>query len=111
MICQLWDKSPALDLGIPHVDESIFFTWGGRVYFSVNARGDTLEMHVAAKGKNKLYLRQAADQVCQYLFMTYPWCKKVAANVNKRSVKNLCLKCGFVKLIELDDCEVMVRWA
>lgn len=111
MICQLWDKSKALELNIPHVDESLFYSWKGKVFFSANARGDTLECHIAARGRNKLYLRQAINQFCQYMFMSYPWCKKIAANVNKNSVKNLCLKCGFVKLIDFDDCEVLVKWA
>ena len=111
MISFMIDKSEALKLNIPRTDKSIFYTWKGKVFFSANARGDTLECHIAAKGKNKLFLRQAINQFCQYMFMTFAWCKKITANVKMKSVKNLCEKCGFIKLADIDNCEVMALWA
>lgn len=111
MICQLWDNSEPLKLNIPHADTSAFYSWKGKVFFSATMRGDTLDCHVAAKGRNKLLLREAINQFCQYVFFTYAWCKKIAACVKMKSVKNLCLKCGFVKIADINKHEVLVRWA
>jgi len=111
MICQLWDHSKPISMGIPHTDRSAFYSWKGKVFFSATMRGDTLDCHVAAKGRNKLLLREAINQFCQYMFLTYSQCNKIAACVKMKSVRNLCLKCGFVKIADINDSEVLVRWA
>lgn len=106
------DPQKAIDLNIPYVKEvSLFFTYNDTVYFSVSARGDTLEAHIAATKEGKKALRTAVNEFCEYMFKTYPRYKKISANVKMKSVKNLCLKCGFELLTKIDDCEVFVKWA
>jgi len=105
MICQLWSK-PEID--IPHDETHIFFSWKGCVFFSATRRGDALDCHVAAKGKNKLLLREAIGHFCRYAMFTYPWCSKVSACVKLKSVENLCLKCGFTEVGMIGECKVMI---
>ena len=108
MICHLWERP---QIGIPCDDDHLFFSWKGKVFFSATRRGGFLDCHVAAKGVNKLLLREAINQFCQFAFSTYAWCKAVTACVKLKSVKNLCLNCGFVKVMDLNECEVMMKWA
>lgn len=101
-----------VSLNIPYVkDCSLFYTYNDDVYFSVSGRGDTLEAHIAATKKGKRSLRVAVNEFCDYMFKKYPSYNKIAANVKMKSVKNLCLKCGFEKLTEIQGCEVYVKWA
>lgn len=109
---KLCSSNEPLKLGIPYINNvSLFFTYSNEVYFSASARGDTLEAHIAATKEGKKIIRSAVNEFCEYIFKEYPQYKKIAANVKLKSVRNLCLKCGFEKLADIQDCEVFVRWA
>lgn len=100
----------AADMGIPYDRNHMFYSWNDKVYFTATMRGDTLDAHLAAKGKNKRFLRAAIHDFCLYAFKNYKWCKKIAACVKLKSVKNLVIKCGFTSIAEFDDCEVFAIW-
>lgn len=103
--------SDAVDIGIPYDKDHMFYSWNDKVYFTATMRGDTLDTHIAAKGKNKRFLRIAIRDFCMYAFDKYKWCTKIAACVKLKSVKNLLIKCGFTSLAIIDECEVFAIWA
>ena len=102
-------KNPKI--GIPHDDKHIFFSFDGLVFFSATMRGDTMDCHIGAQGRNKRFLRVAVNQFCEFIFTNYAWCRKIAACVKLESVKNLCLNCGFVKIGDYKNYEVFAKWA
>lgn len=107
MISFMIDPTPALELDIPHADRCWYYTWKGKVFFSMNARGENLEIHIAAKGRNKLYLREAAFFFLRYLESTFPRYKAINAIVTSKSVANLCKKCGLKLTRHIENiCEV-----
>ena len=110
MICQLWDNSKAIELNIPHDDKHSFYSWKGCVYFSAVRQGNTFNCHIAANKSGKRHLRQAVRQFCQYMFSSHWWCKYISANVSlkNKSVANLVVKCGFVKILTLPNSEVYI---
>lgn len=111
MIVRLTDPSVPISLGIPHDNNHIFFSWDGLVFFSATQRGDAMECHLSSTRTGKRWLRVAVNQFCEYVFSTYTWCGKITACVKIKSVKNLCLNCGFEKFFDYEDSEVFVRWA
>lgn len=71
------------------------------VYFLITRRGDAIEIHVGAKGRDgKLLIREAASAVIDWIPQKYEWCKMIIATVSVKSVYNLCIKIGFSDLGE-----------
>lgn len=66
------------------------------VYFRLSRRGDAMEIHVMAKGREgKLSVRQSCDRVIEWVKDNYSWCECLIATVSKWSVYNLCVNLGF----------------
>ena len=68
----------------------------GEVYFLLSERGNSLEVHIGAVGKNgKRCLVEAGklwlEQVPQY----FEWAEMLLAPIKLRSVYNYCKKMGF----------------
>lgn len=98
MITQMFDPTPALELGIPHSEFSLFYMYqreGKIVYVSITQMGDSLICHIAAERKGKQILRIAIKQLAQYLFMTFPAIKQLISHSYMKSMKNMTRKCGF----------------
>lgn len=100
MICQMWDKTRAIECGVYTDDSHVIFSWCGNVFFSCVRRGNAMEIHIAATRKGKPMLRQAVNAICQYIKMTYLWCEVIIGNIKNslRSVQNLAIKCGFEQI-------------
>lgn len=110
MITQLYDKDSiekAISTNIPYTKSSIFFKWeqeGAIMYSAVNQRGDVLECHVSAiDRKSKVKLRTAINQMCQFLFMTFPCANRIVSYSFKNSMKNMAKRCGFKLVATVDD--------
>lgn len=102
MITQMWDPTPAMELGIPHNDLSLFYMYqseGKIAYISITQMGDSLVCHVAADRKGKRILRTAIKQCAQYFFMTYPHIKQLVSHSYMKSMKNMTRKCGFEHIL------------
>jgi len=96
-------------LGLIKSEKCRVYEWsdnGEKVYFAAARKGNALMIHLAAEKRNWLRLRDALNEFCQKMFFVYDWCKMIIAQVGKRSVINLALKCGFhiaaQKEVELD---------
>jgi hypothetical protein len=103
-------KKPS-NINLTGDDNYLYFTFDGIVFFSATKRLDTMDCHVGAIGRNKRFLRIAINEFCEYIFNRYVWCNKISACVKLKSVKNLCMNCGFEKIADIDGYEVMVKWA
>jgi hypothetical protein len=99
------------NIGILHDDNHIFFSFDGLVFFSATMKGNAMDCHIGAVGRNKRLLRVAVNQFCEYIFARYSWCDKITACVTMKSVKNLVKKCGFERFFKINDKEVFVLWA
>jgi len=68
----------------------------GDVFYLVSRRGDALECHIAATGRDgRLNMRYAADDFIKFAPRVYPWVKMLIAPVKMASVANYCRKIGF----------------
>ena len=83
------------NIGIPNDSNHIFFSFD----------------HIGAVGRNKRFLRVAINQFCEFIFNEYRWCDRITACVTMQSVKNLILKCGFVRFFNINEKEVFIKWA
>lgn len=84
--------------GLYATDNHILLEWSDgerQVYFSAAQQGQAMTVHIAAKGKNKLALREAVEDFIDYIFTNYTWCDVVIGAITKPSVVNLANKCGF----------------
>ncbi|MAF43427.1 MAG: hypothetical protein CMI54_04560 [Parcubacteria group bacterium] len=73
---------------VKHNDHNVFFT--------VTQKGEAIEAHVCAKGREgRRALRDACVDFLLWVKIACPWCKMVIATVIPRSVYNLCKKIGF----------------
>lgn len=65
------------------------------VYVSFSKRGKAIIAHIAARRKNRKYLRKAVNDICNAFFLLYDWCQIVIGVIDKQSVLNLVYNCGF----------------
>ena len=66
------------------------------VYYMITQRGDAIEIHVGADGREgKKALREACKAVIEWVKDNYKWCDMLIAPVSIKSVYNLCKKLGF----------------
>jgi len=66
------------------------------VYFLLSQRGEALEVHIAADGREgKKAMRTVGAEFLKYIDIAYPWCKMLIAPVTVKSVYNFCIKMGF----------------
>ena len=85
----------------------------GDVFFLVSQRGDALECHIAAIGRDsKRHMRHAAEDFIKFAPRVYPWVKMLIAPVKMASVANYCRKIGFKNcgLHELSDYGMTNVW-
>tara|TARA_R110002012_G_scaffold282145_2_gene471797 strand:+ start:300 stop:656 length:357 start_codon:yes stop_codon:yes gene_type:complete len=69
------------------------------VYFMITKRGQSIEIHIGAKGRDgKRQIRAAGMAIIEYIRQKYTWCKMIIATVALKSVYNLCVKLGFKDL-------------
>ena len=98
MIYDAIDLDEPKRLGLVKSEKCRVYEWsdnGQKVYFSASRKGSALLIHLAAEKRNWLRLRDALNEFCDKMFFVYDWCKMIMAQVEKRSVINLALKCGF----------------
>lgn len=89
-----------------------YFLYKDSVYMACSRRGDEGAMiHIAAKGKAKLLIRDAVQDFVKMLFDT-DWCRMVIATIKKtrKSVVNLAVKCDFQMVASLDGYYLYARY-
>ena len=73
----------------------------GEVYFLLSRRGDSLEVHIGAVGRDGKRLMDIAGKLwLEQVPIAFPWCQMLLAPIKRRSVYNYCEKMGF------EDCGV-----
>ena len=79
------------------LDNSLCYQYQDKpVYFLLSKRGQAMEIHVKAEGREgKLLLRKACKAVIDWIPKQFIWCKMLIAPVKVASVYNLCRKVGF----------------
>lgn len=88
----------------------------GETWFSYTAKPGyygriALSIHLYSKEPKTL--RAAFDDFISYVKTQYPMCDIILANVNRKSVGVLCLKCGFQKLKTTKDGTIyykVIKW-
>lgn len=86
---------------LPLDERHAVFKWSNGkcfVLFSAIKHGTAISAHIYANGRlAKANLRTAVNEFCDAMFKVFDWCTSVTAQINasKKSVINLCKKCGF----------------
>ena len=66
------------------------------VYFLLSRRGNAMEIHVKADGREgRILLRKGCAAVIEWIPRQFIWCRMLIAPVKEMSVYNLCKKLGF----------------
>lgn len=80
-----------------YTDKALYLKYDkAPVYYMITRRGDAMELHIAADGRQgKLALRDAGKAIIKWLPKYYEWCKMAIAPVGDKSVYNLCINLGF----------------
>lgn len=107
MISLVWDKEPITNLAIPLNENSLCYTWKGKVFFTISQFGDTIVAHMGAKFRDRKHLVQAIKQFAQYLGFTYPSVNKIAVHSLKKGSSRVCIKAGFKYMFTHNNCEVL----
>ena len=108
------DDNPFDSVAFPAENKTCVKYRNGKVFFLLSRRGEAIEIHVLAIGRNgKLCLMDACKKIIDEVKDMFPWVKMLIAPVKLHSVYNLCLKLGFDDLgaVESPDhgkCRLMV---
>ena len=65
------------------------------VYFLMSRRGNALDMHLGARGRDKRYIRQAGQALIDEVRDTYPWCQMLIGAAKRQVDINYNLNMGF----------------
>lgn len=87
------------DLGVARNENYVLVEWRGRgrVVFSFSKKGDAITAHFAAGKESLRYVKQAINDMREWLFNQFKWCKMILVDIDKgrNGVIRLMEKCGF----------------
>ena len=71
------------------------------VYYMITRRGDAIELHAAADGREgKLALRDAGRAIIKWIPEQYEWCEMLLIPTVGKRAYNQCMKLGFTDMGE-----------
>lgn len=99
-------------MGLPTDANHYVYRWlepECKVLFSATRQGEAMSIHLASDKKGLRRLKQALNEFCEYVFKVFSWCKMIIGKVNRRSIANLVVKCGFSEVYRNKDKSAWVR--
>lgn len=100
------------DLNVPRIPEAEVLEWcedGRRVVFSFAQQGQAMTLHFACEKSALRMVATAIDDMCDWLFWAYSWCRMIFGMIGRKSIEKVVKRCGFSYLTEADDLRIYVR--
>ncbi len=98
------------DLNVPRNQNYLVVeTDNPRIVFSYSQKGKAITAHFACPPESRRHIKPAINAFCEWVFLSYGWCKMIFACTEYSSIGRIIRKCGFKLLDEFNECDVYVK--